>query len=202
MVFNSLHKLACKVVLGSGFEVYVGGTMVASGSGWTGGGTTVTKLRLGCANNSNGSVFSEIMVADYDIRDSRFMVAALNGNSAANTGAASGVYTDVNETVLDESTNISITTSGNKAGQTHAAITVPAGYIIAAAVISARGRVSGSITDGKLGVRSGGTNASSAGRGYNGGYEPRQTIVDNDPSTATRFTQSGFNAAETYLEAA
>jgi hypothetical protein len=141
------------------------------------------------------------MCADYDIRDAHLMTAALNGNSASNTGGT-GSYTDVNETVLDETTAEVITTSGNKMGQTHAAITVPGGLGISGLIINARGRVNGGvITDGKLGVRSSSTNYSSSGKSYNGGYEPRSHIWESNPAGGA-WNQTSFNAAETYLEAA
>jgi len=199
---NGLYTFAVQITLGSGFTLYLGGSSVSSGSGWTGSATTATNVRLYGLSTTNNYAASQIMVADYDIRDSKYAKATLNGNSAANTGQASGVYTDVNEIVLDDSTAISITTSGNKAGQTHAALTVGNGYYIAAMAISARGRASGTITDGKLGARSGGTNYSSAALGYNAGYEPRQSILSNDPATSTSWTTSGFNSAEIYEEAA
>lgn len=198
---GTLQRMDVRVDLGSGAEVFLNGTSVASGSGWTGGGTSVTKLQLRCPSFSNQIYYSQVMVADYDLRDSRFMALALNGNSTANAGAASGLVSDINETVLNEATSISIGTSGNKAGQTHAALTVPTGYLVGALVFNARGRVNGAITDGKLGVRSGGVNYSSSGKGYTAGFEPRVHIVESDPATGTLFTQAGVNAAETYLEA-
>ena len=198
-------RFAVKVIGGASgsYVLYINGSSYASGSIASASCDNFTRVQYwNPSNNSQAMYFSQLLAADYDLRDSCYMLAALNGNSASNTGAASGAYTDVNETVLDESTAITITASGNKAGQTHSAITVPAGYIIAAAVINARGRVTGTITDGKLGVRSGGSNTSSTGRSYNAGYEPRSSIVQNDPNTSTNFTQTGFNNAEMYLEAA
>lgn len=197
---SALVVLALKITLNSGFELYANGTLVASGSGWSGSPTTLTTVRLYGAN-AGTHIVSEIMCADYDLRDSHFMAAALNGNSATNTGAAAGVYTDVNETVLDDSTAISVTSSGNKAGQTHASITVPGGYNIASMVQCARGRAAGSITDGKLGIRVSSTNYSSSGLSFATGYEPRVVITENNPATSARFTQTEFNNAEVYLEA-
>ena len=196
-----LNRYDLKITLNSGFELYLGGTLITSGSGWSGGPTTMTNARWRAGGSGNANFLSQVMIADYDLRDSRYMAAALNGDSAANTDGT-GAYTTVNETVLDESTSVSLATSGHKRGQTHAAITVPAGYVIGALAMAARGRATGTITDGKLGVRSGGANYSSAGKGFTGGYEPRVHILENDPATATRFTEAGFNAAETYLEAA
>lgn len=197
-------RVDLKVICGASgsWVLYLNGTAGPSGSIASASMDNVAQARLSNTSNAVG-YWSQVAGADYDIRDTRLMGAALNGNSASNTGAASGAYTDVNEAPLDESTSISITTSANKAGLTHAAITVPSGYVIGAAVVTARGRATGSITDGKLGIRTTSTgNTSSTGRTYNGGYEPRSYIVENNPDTATRFTQSEFNATEIYLEAA
>ena len=86
-------------------------------------------------------------------------------------------------------------------GQTKAALTLPSGFDIKGMVISARGRVSGTITDGKLGIRSGGTNYSSAALTFAAAYEPRVYISETDPATGTDFTQTGYNNAEPYFEA-
>jgi hypothetical protein len=182
--------------------LYAGGVAVVSGTAASLGQAAITHFDLLSNGDTSTTYFSQVMAADYDIRDSRFMPAALNGNSASNTGAATGSYTDINETILDDGTSLTVTAAGNKAGQTHAAITVPDGYIIGAAVVNGRGRANGSITDGKLGVRgSSGTNSSGSGLGYAVAYEPRVRFVESDPDTATAFTQAGFNAAEIYEEA-
>lgn len=196
-----LHTFVVQVDLTTGaFQAYQNNAPIASGSGWTGFGTQATKVRGQAMRGGGGTTMSQIMAADYDLRDSHLMAAALNGNSATNT-AGTGVYTDVNETTLDDSTAIILAAAG-KNGQTHAAITVPVGLGIAALIVAARGKVSGGVvTDGKLGVRSGGTNYSSTGRTYSGGYEPRAAIWEADPATALAWTQTSFNAAETYLEA-
>lgn len=200
---NARFTVVLKIVLGTSMEMFVGGASVVSGSGISGGEAAVTSVRLSSVNSSLSapSGISQVMVADYDLRDSHVLDPALNGNSATHTGGT-GAYTAINETVLDESTSVTVAASGNKHGQTFADITVPAGYVIGAMVVNARGRVAGTITDGKLGVRgSGGTDSSGSGLSFNGGYEPRCRIVEDDPDTATRWTQSGFNAAEIYEEA-
>lgn len=199
---SSLVTLVAKVVLGSSFEVYLAGSLVASGSGWSGGGTQVDRAILHSWTTQSANNYAEVMIADYDIRDAHLMQKTLTGDSATNTGAASGSYTDVNETALDDTTLINVSTSGNKAGQTKASVSVPGGYTIAAMVVSARGRVTSPITDGKLGIRSGSTNYSSSGKSYSGGFEPRQRIDETDPATSSAWTLSNFNNAEIYLEAA
>lgn len=196
-------RIAVKVVCNSEMRLYVGGTELVSAAitGITTGQTAVTRAQHWTVNSTTSNcAFSQIMCADYDLRDSRLLGSALTGDSASNT-AGTGAVGTVNESVLDESTSVSLNASAAKRGQTHAAITVPAGFVIGAVAFNARGRVAGTITDGKLGVRIGGTNYSSTGKAYNGGYEPRVHILENSPATATRFTQAEFNAAETYLEA-
>lgn len=196
----TLFTVMLKLTPNVGYEMFVAGTSVANSSVVpTNGASAVDEFRFqGSGTNSS---WSQIMCADYDIRDAHLMPAAFNGNSATNTGGT-GSYTDVNETVLDDSTAILISSAG-KMGQTHAAITVPAGLGISAVVVNARGRVSGGvITDGKLGVRSSSTNSSSSARTYNGGYEPRGAIFTSDPNGGGAWTQTTFNSAESYLEGA
>ncbi|CDO34215.1 hypothetical protein [Novosphingobium sp. KN65.2] len=198
---NVLNTYVLHVTIGGFAELLRGGASLGSSSDtWTGAQSQITNFQLSPANGN--SYYSQIMAADYDIRDSHLIVPALNGDSAANTSGTGG-YGTVGEAVLDDTTSVKLTASGNKRGQTFADISVPSGYIIGAMVVSARARVSGSITDGKLGVRgSSGTNSSSSALGCTGGYEPRQAIFETDPDTATEFTQSGFNASEIYEEAA
>lgn len=200
---NTLNPIVIKLVCGSSFEVYVAGSLVMSSSTTpTNPVASIDRIRF-CNWNSTGNAFySQIMGANYDIRDAKFMAATLNGNSAANTDGT-GAYTDVNETVLSDSTAILLATVGHKKGQTKAALTVPSGYSIASAVVNARGRVSGgTVTDGKLGLRSGGTNYSSTGRAYGAGYEGRSAMWATDPNGGAVWTQTSFNNAEPFIEAA
>lgn len=196
-------SLAVQVVLGSGFNLYLGGVLQTAGSGWTGGQTAVTNVVLQAQAIGFTTYMSQIMVADYDLRNSHYMVPAINGNSATNTGQVTGAYTDINEVPLNDSTLVEIQTHANKAGFTKAGITVPIGYQITAMVINARSSVAGgTITDGKLGIRSAGANFSSTGRGVGGAFGPVGYISATDPATGLLFTQTGFNNAEFYLEAA
>jgi hypothetical protein len=192
---GSRITMMLKVVMGTSMELFLGGVSMISGSGMSGAASAVTQSR------HQANVFSQVMIADYDIRDSKYATSALNGVSASNIDG-SGAVSAINETVLDDSTAAFVATTGHKRGFTHAGITVPSGFIIGAAVVSVRGRATGSIPDGKLGIRSDGTNYSGPAAGYNAGYEARQRILQNDPATATEFTQSGFNAAEIFLEGA
>lgn len=183
------------------WEIFANGASVASGSITVAACNSFTSVAFGCPYSLVNVTWSEIMVADYDIKDSHLLAAVINADSTANTGGASGTYTDINETVLNDATAVVVSTSGNKEGHTKAAITVASGFDIKAMVVGVRGRVSGTITDGKTGIRSGGVNYSSGGLSFGASYTPTTYIVENDPSTVSPWTQSGFNAAETYLEA-
>ena len=197
------RRVDIKIDLGSGFELYYAGTKISEGSGWSGGGTTITDVAWCYPDVSfdNRSFYvSQVLVADFDTRDSRYHQATMDGNSATDTGGT-GTYTDVSETVLNESTAEYVTVSGNRMGQTYANITVPSGYVIGGACMAARGRISGAITDGKLGFLSSASRSTSTGRTYTTGYEPRGYIIETDPATSSAFTQSGFNALETFFEA-
>jgi hypothetical protein len=199
---STKHRVDIKIVLNTSYELYDNGTLIASGSGWSGGPTTATNMRFNPINDAGIGAVSQVLISDTDTRNSRYMTAALNGDSATYTDGT-GSFSDVNETVLNDSTAVVLTAVGNKKGFTKTSISVPTGYIIGAMCVSARGRVNGgTVTDGKLAVASGATYSASSGRSYASGYEPRGTIVENDPDTGTQFTQSGFNAAEIVVEAA
>lgn len=196
----AMYTFAIKIILNTSFEAYVGGTLVSSGSGWTGSSTTCNNIRFYSLGSTNATPYSQIMWASYDLRDSKLMLTALNGNSASNTGGT-GSYTDINETPINETTAETVSVSTNKMGQTKAALTLPTGFDIKGMVITGRGRVSGTITDGKFGIRSGGINYSSAALTFAAAYEPRVYISETDPNTGTDFTQTGYNNAEPYFEA-
>lgn len=200
-VSTSLTTYALKVTLNSGFECYANGVLVASGSGWSGSPTSATYFRCYSTSNTGNYRYSQVMVADYDLRQSHYMSAAINGNGSYTDGT--GDYTTVDETVLDDNDLSVLPAVSNKRSFTKAAITVPTGYQISALVVNARGRVGGgTVTDGKLGVKSGATYSASSGKSFAGGFEPRCHIVDNDPNTSALFSQTNFNNAEVAIEAA
>lgn len=196
-----IHRLDIRIDLNSGFKLYKAGTLITEGSGWTGGQTAITSIRFASPSTLGGYCFySQVLVANFDTRDSRYFQLTMNGNSAVNV-AGTGAYTDINETVLDEGTAEVVLAAADKMGQVYADITVPVGYVVGAVVVNARGRIAGTITDGKLGIRSGGTNYSGSGKTYNTGYEPRCRIDETNPNTSASWTEAGVNAAETYIEA-
>lgn len=182
------------------FRMYRNGILVGEVTGLGSGMiTTTTSFRLGTSNVI--AYYSQIMAADYDLRASNYSLLTLTGNSSVNTGQSSGSYTDVNELSRDDTTVVQITTSGNRAGFTKSNFSVPSGKQIGAFVCNAIARAAGTITNGKIGLRSAGSNYSSANLGYDAGFNSRQVIFETDPATTSSFTATSLNAIEVYVEA-
>lgn len=196
-VTTGVTTIVCRIDFGVGFEVFTAGSSVTSASNWTGTlpSTATTVWWNGYWTGTPFSVYSQCMCSNYDLRDEHFTnkLATANGNYTDGTGT----YTDANEVALDDSTAIVLPAVGNKKTFTKGAITVPSGYQITAAVVSARGRVSGgTVSNGRVMIRSAGNDQDSGNLGFGGSYEPRQYFFPTDPATSTLFTQTGFNNAE------
>lgn len=204
-LFNSsaLRNLMVKIVCGAGgsFELFSAGASVVSSSGGHASSNNIAKARIYSIQGLNGDTWSsEIQGADYDIRNDRFMHNLANANGADTDGT--GTYTDINETVLDDTTAIALTAVGHKKTFTKAAITVPTGMQINSMWVNGRGRVSGVVVaDGQFLIRSGGADYASASKVFGAGYSARGHYLANDPATAAAFTQTGYNNAEFGLKA-
>lgn len=201
---NTLTRFDFKVTAGvSGtFDMYTGGTVIHSGSGMNAAVTNFAEMRL-YGVGSGGSFLSQLMGADFDTRDSRYyqQVPAALGTLTDGTGAVG----TINETVLDESTSVSLPTSTNKRSFTHPTFTLPSGYSIGAVCANARARINGSgPSDGKLGIYdiTAATSYLSSALSLNSGYEPRGAYWATDPNTAADWTAAGWNDAEVILAAA
>jgi hypothetical protein len=162
----------------------------------------VTNFRFASANASTAAFFSQIMGADYDIRDSHLNSKLPSGEGTYTDGT--GTSADVGETALDDSTAIGLPAVGNKHTFTKGAIpALPTGLTIAGMVVNARARVAGGIvTDGKIKVRSSATDATTASKGFGASYGPRSHFQATDPNGGSNWSKSGFDAAEIGLEAA
>lgn len=199
------YQLDIKITCGAAgtVDIYLAGNILvaSASSGMNAAVTNIAAVRFrGAAAPGNG-YYSQIIGGDFDTRNFKLLAAAINGNGADTAGT--GTYTDINETPLDESTAIVLPAVGNAKSFTHAAVTVPNGTAIDSAWVTGRGRVSGGVvTDGKLGFRSSGTDYVSAGKVFNGAYEPRQHYTTADPATAAAWTQTSFNNAELVVKAA
>jgi len=189
--------ITVRLDLGSGFSVYSNGVLVATGSGWTGSPTTpVSALHIRACGDE---YFSEVMMADYDLRDSHYMCKRPAGNGSYADGT--GTFADVDDLPLDDINTIILPATGTRKVFTHSGITVPNGYKISAASVGVRGRVAGGLTDGKALLRSGSTDSASTVLGLSTGFEARNRLFETDPATGAAFTQAGFNALQFGLEA-
>lgn len=198
---NTVYML--KLAINSAFELYQAGSLVASSSTVpTNGAAAVTEFRFASTNSTNAAFFSQLMCADYDIRDSHLFskLPTANGTYTDGTGAA----TDVGEAVLDDGTAIGLPAVGNKHTFTKAATpSLPSGLTIAALGVNIRGRVGGgTVTDGKAKIRSNVTDAASGSKAFTAGYEPRGHFFTTDPDTASAWTKTALDAAEIGMEAA
>lgn len=185
--------------LSGAIDIYKGNSIYISLSGLNAAVDNFAQFRL--TGQATSAYISQVLAADYDLRDCKFMQTLADGDGADTDGT--GSYTDINETILDESTAIVLPAVSNKKTFTKSSTTVPAGYVISCMTVAARGRVSGgTVTDGKLVVRSGGVDYDSGSKSFNGGYEPRGHYLDNDPATGVPFTGAGYNSAEFGIKAA
>lgn len=200
---SGLRKVTIKVVCGASgsFDLYSGETLVGTLPITNAAVDNIAQVRIhGYNGNSIYHYFSEIMAADYDLRDARYMCKLPSGDGTYTDGT--GSYASVDDPVLDDSDAVKLPVVGNKRSFTHGAIALPPGYSIEAAVMNVRGRIGGAPTDAKLFVKHGASEAGSAGLGFNTGYEPRSALFEVDPSTGAAFTEAGFNATEFGIEAA
>jgi hypothetical protein len=181
-------------------DIYLNGTLWMTFAVNQASVDNIAKVRMYTSASTTTSYYSQVMGADYDIRDHHLMskLASGEGNYTDGTGA----YTDINETVLDDTNAISLPTVGNKHSFTKGSITVPSGQHIGALIVNARGRVNGAgPADGKLLCRSSSTDSASGNKSFVAGYEPRGHVYLTDPATGISWTESGFNSAEFGLQA-
>lgn len=196
-----LLTIVLKLTPGTSFELYVNGVLVSSGAAPVNMNNQVTYFQWGAGNVSSATWVSQAMCADYDLTLSNYSEKALAANGTYTDGT--GAVADVNETPTNDNTIINLPAVGNKKTFTKAAVTVPGSRVIAGLVVNARGRVGGGVvTDGKLRIRSGATDAASGAKGYSASIEPRGHFFATDPATAAAWATAGLNAAEVGVEAA
>jgi hypothetical protein len=196
------YRLDLHIVPGTSMELWSDEvTSLASGSVGANPVTTIDKVRFHPGGAATAMQFSQMFAEDSDTRGKKYMQAALNALGSYTDG--SGAVGDINETVVDDLTIAQLTATGNKRSYTHSGITVPSGFIIGAAVASARARVGGgTVTNAKLGIDSGATYSGGSNLGPNSQFGPINRILETDPDTGLEWLESGFDAAEIVLEAA
>lgn len=193
---NSLQTLGIKIIPDTSCEIYVAGSLVASG-GVVATQDAITAIQFWGAGGSN-CFYSQVMCADYNLNDANYQLRTLTGDSAVNN-AGTGTYTDVNEIVLNDSNMISLPAAGDCKTFTKAALAKSTAQQISALVVNTRGRNDGTVTGGKVAIRSGGANYESADKAYPASFDPRGNIWSTDPATSAPWTEANFNSAEVGL---
>jgi hypothetical protein len=198
--FSTLRTWVLKVIIGAGFELYFDGVLVASDGGVApvNSAAQVTAFQWGAGNVSTNTFISQVMCANYDLLLSNYMERPISGEGTYTDGT--GVYSDVIDS--DDGTYINLPAAGNKHTFTKGAIVTPAGKSITGLVANMRGRIGSGVTDGKLTIRSGGSNQSSGAKALAAGYLPRGHFFPTDPATSADWTQAAINASEVGAEAA
>lgn len=182
-------------------EIYQDGVLKLSVTGtYSTVSATFNKVRFGAASYNGGSAYwSEMIASDGNTVGMRLNSLAFTGAGA--NASWTGAYTDVNETNVN--TGTALTTNATGAKQTMAVadmVSLPAGYSIAAVVVSASAALAASSvpTDVAFMMRSGGTdyNVGQMSLTAGAGAKLTQKIQTSDPATSAAWTTSGVNALE------
>lgn len=198
---NILQQLTFKIVAGAGgsIKVWKSDVLVVDATGGDAAFDNIAQVRFH-GGSALYSFWSRIIGFDSDIRDFQFIETPIDGEGTHTDG--SGVYTDVNETPIDESTAILLPAVNDTHTFTKAPLTLPGGYIIDSAWINGRVRVNGgTVTDAEMVYRSGGTDYPGPGVSAASAYEPRMYNSPIDPDTGIGWTEAGYNAAEVGVKA-
>lgn len=189
-----------KVTLGSphSVEMYLNNNLVGVGTFTQASLTSLSRFNLRPAESNRSMSYSQIYVTE----GIATVGAKVNSRSASAAGTTntftSGAYTDVNENVHNDTTNMSSNTAGQVYTHAYQDTTVPGGYGIRSVFTWARGKNGGLAPNNfQHACRNGGTDYFSpnvAGIGI--GYMPLGAQWANDPATSAPWTQTGFNNAE------
>ncbi|MDB5452433.1 MAG: hypothetical protein JWO33_1011 [Caulobacteraceae bacterium] len=193
-----------KVTLGSphSVEFSIGNSLVASGTFTQASFTSAIKVR--CYAFQNISAFWSQLWATQGISTVGGKVFTRAASGAGTTNTGSGAHTDINETTVNDATNLIFSSAGQLATFAMADATLPTGYVVEHLMVETRWKHDGSSpTQLKTKIRSGGANYD-YGITHSGStsYTAAKARWSLDPATSARFTQSGINAFEAGAEAA
>lgn len=179
-------------------NLFINGTLLVTYSGdVTVSGVTGVSA-VGISSGGNGSVLSEIIVADEDTRAFPGL-ATLALTGAGTTDQWTGIFSDVNGTSFSDATpNF---TNTNAQDQQYNWTDLPAGtFAIKAVKIAARMAKSASpaVTQVKLGYKSGGSTGFGTGatKALTTAYATYEQIDSTNPVTAAAWVQSDMNALQ------
>lgn len=198
---NSFVDVACKIHSTDGwFAWWVNGTKQYELVGNTDFfSATIDQVSIAGWNQFNSSAISEIVAADLETVGMRVATLALTGAGATNT-FASGVYTDVNGSSVNDATFLQSDTAGQLATFTLSDLSASAQLLTPLSVhVNMRARNSAVVPQNlEPAVRTGGTDYfGSAVPGLNTSFWNGFGYVWNlNPDTAAPWDASEINAAE------
>jgi hypothetical protein len=205
MVAATLNKLDMQVVsygAAATVRVYLNGgaSPVLTYTGDVVAGTAVSLDRVVMGQNSNIEYVSEIIVADDDTRALSLATLAPSANGDLNQWT--NTYTNINPTILVDSTYISDATSGdvfecNLSASPSGSFSVPAVKVIARAAQTGAGIASLSV-----GVKTNGAVNEPAAAALALGFASMETYYATNPVTASAWTAADLDALQINLKSA
>jgi hypothetical protein len=184
------------------FRVYLDEALLLEFTGDTLGDTaSFGRIEFnGFAGGTNEMFVSQVIVADEDTRGWKLATHQATG-AGTTTQWTEGAYTDIDESDYNETDFIA--TNTNDHVDTFAAQNINAAYALytvkgVAVGVAAAIDAAATPNDIQAVIRSGTTNYPSSSLGFtnDGSSQVKQAIYDDDPDTATTWTQSGVNAME------
>lgn len=153
-------------------------------------------------SGGNTCFYSQIMLADFDLRATHFSSNLASASGTFNDGT--GAYTDTNSQPPNFSLFRVLPASGNKFSMAHAARVFPANTTIDAVQVNAAVRVSGGVVTKAKAVLVQAATAYYSGNlapTIGGGYDYRGAYFAANPATSAAWTQSTYNTAEFGIQA-
>lgn len=183
------------------FEVYVNNLLKASGSAPLNAATQLTEFRhYSPASGSTRLTWSQLMCADYDLRDAHIYSKLPSAEGTYTDGT--GTFADVDEAALNDADAVGLTAIGQKHTFDHAAFpALAAGLVIRGLVVNGRLRTGGAVNDGQFKIVSAGVEENSDDLLCDTAYAPRGRFFGTDPATGTTWDKTAADAAEIGLEA-
>jgi hypothetical protein len=197
---SALRKIDVQVIdhgAAATVNVYLDGNQVIALVGDTtiSGVTGLDSIIATCTANSEYWHLSEAIVADEDTRLMSLVTQA--PNLAGDANAWTGLYTDIDETTLNDADLLYTNAAGN--GAQFNTIDLPAGtFTIKAVRVAARAAKSASSTPTKvaLGIKTGGTVDLDVGQSCTTAWQTLERLMAQNPVTTNDWQQSEMNALQ------
>jgi hypothetical protein len=178
------------------FDLWVNGALVITVSGMNAAvnNTTFVRLHSGLMSTTLYTYYSQVALADFDLRSYVFSSDVLAAFATYNEGT--GVVGGQSD--MDLTTVYTLPANGNRVTGTIAARTLPGGSAIRSVQVTGLARVNSPIANMQGLLRLSSTDYASANvtPAPNGGFEFRAAYWDNNPNTAAAWAVADFNAGQ------